>query len=878
MILSDKKIRKITYSIVLYFFTIFLVSATHIKAGEFSAKRISNNSLTYEITLTLYYNTLNTTVDPSSVTINFGDGTSASVNRNPKVAIGNNTTRNVFQVNHTYNGVGSYIVNMSDQNRNANIWNIPNSSSVAFYVEMQIQINPLIGIDNSPIMTVPPIDYGNVGKIFTHNPGAYDPDGDSLSYVLIPCQSNMNTLIVGYNDPAASLFGGRSTLGGPAFDNLNPTTGEYTWNTPSDYGSDPRFYNIAIRITEWRYGIAIGYVERDMQIQILDVPDNPPKLVIPPDLCIEAGKLINATFSATDPDGDDVALSYFGQPFDSLANRATATITGQLTTHPVGTFNWQTNCQNVRQQPYLVFFKAADNLTYPLVDLETWQIYIKGPKITGITATPGTTSMTLNWPLYTCSGNASIINIYRRDCDSIAPSTDSCKTGPLSGYTLIGTAKPNATSFIDNNNGKGLDKGKSYCYILVAEFPAPGYGESYPSDQVCAELNQDVPVFSSILVQQTSIANGQVYMNWYQPQSTFVTGPYTYIIQRGIGTSPTTFTTVATVTDTFYTDTNLDTKNIIYSYRIQLVNNSLYSSVVPIASLKAVAGNATVSLSWTLGTPWTTDSIQLYRKIDSEPFTKIQTFTNNSVTSYIDNTVTNCDTVYYYIQQYGFYCDKFLTNIATQSSAIDSVRPLDNNPPPAPVLTVKGCNGDTSIYRDLLNWTNLGSLKCNTIDHYNVYFAPNTSSDLNVLLKQQDTTYTYVNKNTTAGCFAVSATNLAGVEGSLSTKICVDDCPFYELPNLITKNNDGKNDEIIPFPFPRGVEHVNFYVYNRWGNLVYFNDQDINIHWDGSTTDGYVSDGVYYFLAEVTYFGRENVKDNQRKIKGWIQVLSTVKP
>ena len=270
-----------------------------------------------------------------------------------------------------------------------------------------------------------------------------------------------------------------------------------------------------------------------------------------------------------------------------------------------------------------------------------------------------------------------------------------------------------------------------------------------------------------------------------------------------------------------------------------------------------------VNLSWTFGTLWTTDSIQLYRKIDSGPFSKIQTFTGNTVTSYTDKTVTNCDTAYYYIQQYGLYCDKQLTNIATQSSAIDSVRPLDNNPPPAPVLTVKGCNGDTTIFKDLLNWTNLMDPRCNTIDHYNIYFAPNTSSDLKVFLKQQDTSYVYVNKNTTAGCFAVSATNLAGVEGSLSTKICVDDCPYYELPNLITTNNDGKNDRVIPLHPPRGVQHVNYYVYNRWGSLVYFNDQDINIHWDGSDVDGQpVSDGIYFFLAEVTYFGRENVKDN----------------
>ena len=175
-------LRKFTYVVILYLFCSISGFATHIKAGEFSAKRLSLNSLEYEITLTLYYNTYNTSVDPPSVLINFGDGgPDQMVNRQSKINVGNNTTKNTFVVNHTYNGAFTYIVRMRDVDRNNFIENIPGSAQVAFYVEMQLKINPLYGLNNSPIMTVPPIDFGAVNRIFTHNPGAYDPDGDSLS-------------------------------------------------------------------------------------------------------------------------------------------------------------------------------------------------------------------------------------------------------------------------------------------------------------------------------------------------------------------------------------------------------------------------------------------------------------------------------------------------------------------------------------------------------------------------------------------------------------------------------------------------------------------------------------------------------------------------
>ncbi|WP_018343599.1 gliding motility-associated C-terminal domain-containing protein [Cytophaga aurantiaca] len=874
------KIRKFTYVVILALFFSQTSYATHIKAGEFSARRISNTALQYEIILTLYYNSLSPAAGSpggDDVSIDFGDGTQQTVTRDPPIDVGNNTSKNIFRVNHTYNGSSTYLIGMREVNRNANIWNIPGSSDKAFYVEMELKISPLYGLNSSPVMTVPPIDFGAVGKIFTHNPGAYDPDGDSLSYELIAAQSGVNQPIVGYNLPSSPIFGGTSTLGGPAFLTLDPVTGDIVWNTPNKYQTAPWYYNIVIKITEWRYGRPIGYIVRDMQVEIKETINNPPVLAMPKDTCIEAGSLLHATIKASDPDGDVVRLESYGQPYQVPSSPATITYTGQSTKTPSGNFNWQTNCTHVRNQPYQAVFKATDQNQVPLlVDIQTWLISVKGPRIKGITATPGLNSVTLNWPLYTCSAKAEFIKIYRRDCDSVAPNLDPCKTGVLPGYTLVGTVAATATTFLDNNNGIGLNKGKTYCYILVATYPAPGYGESYPSAQVCVQLNRDVAVFSSVDVTETSTTTGKVFLSWYKPSASFIAGPYTYDVERGVGLAPALYTTVATaVTDTFYTDINLDTKNTIYSYRIKLVNNGLYSTVVPVFDLTTVAGNASANLSWTYKTPWITDSVEVYRKINSTgTFSKLVKLAPTAV-SYKDNTVANCDTVYYYIKQYGRYCDKELLQIATQTSAIDSVRPMNDNPPVAPALSVRGCDGDLTIFQNVLNWTDLVDEKCNTIDHYNVYFATHNTDQLNKIFTTTDTTYTYINHQTTAGCYQVSATNLAGVEGARSTKICVDDCIYYELPNLLTVNNDGQNDLVKPFPVPRGACFVRYYVYNRWGSLVYYKDTDPNVNWDGKVEKGELSDGVYYFLAEVHFCGRVNQKDEVKNIKGWLQILTT---
>lgn len=83
------------------------------------------------------------------------------------------------------------------------------------------------------------------------------------------------------------------------------------------------------------------------------------------------------------------------------------------------------------------------------------------------------------------------------------------------------------------------------------------------------------------------------------------------------------------------------------------------------------------------------------------------------------------------------------------------------------------------------------------------------------------------------------------------------ECPDWttiHAPNTFTPNNDGINDVWKIIYDLNCWEDLEFRIFNRWGNEVYYNTGD-NFdnypYWDGSVNGGshYVSDGVYVYLV-----------------------------
>ncbi|MEJ0055900.1 MAG: hypothetical protein WDN75_09770 [Bacteroidota bacterium] len=506
-------------------------------------------------------------------------------------------------------------------------------------MESSISIDPFVGCDNSPRLLVPPIDKACTGAAFYHNPGAFDPDGDSLSYEFVVPRKNKNIPVDNYRDPNVKEFYDRIGInygtanenndGTPTF-TINAITGTIIWDSPGAPGE----YNIAFVIKEWRKvaGVWInqGYVVRDMQIIVEDCKNRRPELQVPPDVCVEAGTKVTADIFGTDPDGDSVKIEAFSQilnqnitpPFPSPATydpkKYQPTSGGRVAKV---SFTWNTTCAHIKEQAYQVVFKITDSPPRgsgaKLVQFKTWNIRVVAPAPKWISAVvQGNRTAKLEWSPYPCA-NAQVMQVWRR-VDHMAYTPANCVTGmPESlGFTKITELPINQTTYVDNNGGKKLAIGAIYCYRLVAAFPTPGGGESYVSDEICLDpIPATAPIITNVTVDKTSTTAGRITVKWRPPydiNTTLFPPPYGYKVYRAEGfsgviklLSPHT----GTLSDTTYTDTDMNSQEQVYNYRVVLFgSNSQVIDTSDVASsvrLEVKPQFQQIQLTWSAEVPWT---------------------------------------------------------------------------------------------------------------------------------------------------------------------------------------------------------------------------------------------------------------------------------
>ncbi len=509
-----------TVALLLMLCVVFQSQATHLRAGEITAVRENCSSLTFTITITVYTNTDGTDVQfggPGEF-LYFGDGTQpVEVPMTPNtIRLDLNADGSVasasFTIQHTYPGVGRYIISYVEPNRNRDVLNMDASVNTTFYLETEVRIDPFLGCNNTPILQVAPIDQACSGVAFTHNPGAVDPDGDSLSYELVVPFSNRNTEVLNYKAPNDAKFytnfetGNETGLGKPTF-SIDPGDGTLTWDAPGALGE----YNVAFHIIEWRMknGVwyRIGYVRRDMQILVDDCDNERPDLILPADTCVVAGTTLDVSVFGIDPDNDQVKIEAFSEIFNFPVSQSPASYSPvpgvddfRPSVPPAETkIHWETECLHVKDQPYQVVFKITDKPANGprLVTFKTWSVRVVGPapEWNDVQLDLATRQTNLTWDPYFCQ-NAETIQIWRKvDGTSFEP--DNCQTGmPALGYDLVATVpvktgNPSVpvTTYTDTNNGQGLAPGARYCYRLVAVFPLPRGGESYVSVDTCVGPN-----------------------------------------------------------------------------------------------------------------------------------------------------------------------------------------------------------------------------------------------------------------------------------------------------------------------------------------------------------------------------------------------------
>ena len=780
----------------------------------------------------------------------------------------NDSQKNVYIKQHTFPGSGLYQICVTDPNRVSSLLNIAsgNSVQVPFAIQSTLRITPAAASNNSVVFSGECIQDACLFQPWVYNPGAFDVDGDSLVFSLV---YSMGEGCVPfdpgfYQYPNEILPTGSTT--NPSMNlSINPSTGTVTWDVPQKLGD----YILAILVEEYKNGIKVGTVLRDMQITVLVCDNLPPVLEAVNDTCVEAGETLTFSVFGDDPNSSNLKLKGYGAPYEVASSPANPLIPNGENPPVEAIFSWNTNCSHVRVAPYQAVFQATDNGPgVDLVAIETMNIYVVAPAPENLLAEAVGSAIQLNWDQSPCT-EAIGYKIYRR-IGSYGFDPGPCETGvpEYTGFIEIADLEGlGSTSYLDTDE---IIFGRETCYMVIAYFPDGA--QSYASNESCDQIKFEIPIIKKNSV-GTTAQLGVDTIYWRSPielDTDVFPGPYQYKLLRTEGyDAPNSLVFESSIEaniddlSTSFISDNINTEGTAHTYRVELYSGGSFAARSNKASslyLELTPNDNQMGLSWREEVPWLNFEYDIYRQTDGAGAFELIAVSPEA--GYIDSNLVNNRTYCYYIVSRGSYqaIEENDTLINFSQRVCD--KPYDRTPPCPPEFVG---DGDCVDFTVDFEWTNPNEFCIETDDvtAYNIYFTPVQGGELQLLetidFSGQTDMQLYF-ENSIAGCYAITALDslapwpdgsLNQNESEFSNLLCFDNCPVYEFPNVITPNGDGKNDVFGPFPY-RSVESVEFTVFNRWGSIV-FQSTDPDILWDGTSTETgeLVSDGTYFYTCKV---------------------------
>ncbi len=255
--------------------------------------------------------------------------------------------------------------------RNTGQINIPDNNGQSYYA----LIPPTNIVNSSPKFVGVPAPYICINDSTTYLNSATDADGDSLSYKIVaPWRGGSSTnpkpsppLTLNLPLPAVTYrigFSGVLPFNINGVAEIETSTGLTTMLAPQQ-----GLYSMAIEVTEWRNGVALSTIRRDVQIIAIVCTGNTP--LIAPQIgsfnkTVNAGETIcfNIVSSDADVPAQDIVLSASGSVFGDdpnwqgpKATFTTKTAKGTVTSE----FCWTTSCEQGNATPYTFVVNAMDN-------------------------------------------------------------------------------------------------------------------------------------------------------------------------------------------------------------------------------------------------------------------------------------------------------------------------------------------------------------------------------------------------------------------------------------------------------------------------------------------------------------------------------------
>ncbi len=225
--------------------------------------------------------------------------------------------------------------------------------------------------NSSPRFTNIPIAFVCIGQNFTYNHGVVDPDGDSIAFMLVDPLTDVNS-------PIQYLPGYSATnpvTSSPAL-TIDPVTGDIVM-TPTQVEVGV----LSVLVLEYRNGVLIGSVVRDMEIYVRACTNTLPTAsgfngTNVRDTTICAGTNLCFDIIGNDVDPNQNVFMTWNQ---GIAN-ATFTVSGFP--YPTGRFCWTPTSANISTSPH-VFTVAVRDDACPNNGYQTfsYRIYVNSPAV-----------------------------------------------------------------------------------------------------------------------------------------------------------------------------------------------------------------------------------------------------------------------------------------------------------------------------------------------------------------------------------------------------------------------------------------------------------------------------------------------------------------
>ena len=266
--------------------------------------------------------------------------------------------------------------------RNPDITTLTSPGAVSMTLKSTLN-NRIIPCNNSPTFSTLPIPYICQGQPYVYNHGATDVDGDSLYYSLTPALN-------------ASVLAPVPYITGMGYSYLMPLTCTGPFTIDSSNGNisfTPSIVQVgvvAVLVQEYRDGVLIGSIMRDIQVRVILCTNESPSLdtirnstagasVTPYRVMICAGDSISFQIFASDSD----ALDTLTMTSNVLAAIPGATFTPSPRGRSIvsGIFSWRPSTADLGS--HFIVVSTADNAC-PIISttVRAYEIVVVGVEVT----------------------------------------------------------------------------------------------------------------------------------------------------------------------------------------------------------------------------------------------------------------------------------------------------------------------------------------------------------------------------------------------------------------------------------------------------------------------------------------------------------------